>query len=106
MNDCKVFKNTFKEIHPVVLELKKQNANDNVATFLALNIRTKKGQFSTKLYDKKDGFNFSIVRLRYKYSNIPSKMFYSSSSAGILEFEEQYLPTIILFQMFIDAKVV
>ena len=42
MNDCKEFKNTFKEIHPVVLELKKQNANDNVATFLDLNIRTRK----------------------------------------------------------------
>ena len=44
----------------------------------------KEGQFYSKLCDKKDGFNFSIVRLPYKYSNIPSKMFYSTISAEIL----------------------
>ena len=41
-------------------------------TFLDLNIVIKGEQFSTKLYDKRDGFNFSIKWLPYKYSNIPS----------------------------------
>ena len=49
--------------------------NDNVATFLRLDTAVKKGQSSTILYDKREGFNFSIVRLAYKCSNIPSKMF-------------------------------
>ena len=62
----------------------KKDANDNVATFLDLNIRIEEGQFSTKLYDKRDGFNFSIVRLPYKYSNIPSKIFYSTIFAESL----------------------
>ena len=41
----------------------KENEKDNVATFLDLNIKIKKGQFSTKLYDKRNVFNFSTMRL-------------------------------------------
>ena len=56
----------------------KENEKDNVATFLDLNIKIKKGRFSTKLYDKRNVFNFSIMRLRNKHSSIHSKMFYST----------------------------
>ena len=63
MNDSKEFENSFKEIYSAELELKKENTNDNTATFLDLNITIKDGQLSTKLYDKGNGFNFSIVRL-------------------------------------------
>ena len=35
----------------------------------------KAGQFSTKLYNKKGGFNFSIPRIQCKDSKISSKMF-------------------------------
>ena len=83
MNDSKELENSFKEIYPAELELKKENANDNEATFLHINIIIKEGQFSTKLYYKRDGFNFSIVSLSYKYNNMPSKMFYSTISAKI-----------------------
>lgn len=69
-----VNKNSSKKIYPAELEIKK-NVNDNVATFLRLDTAVKKGQSSTILYDKREGFNFSIVRLAYKCSNIPSKMF-------------------------------
>ena len=47
-------------------------------------ITIKEGQVSTKLYDKRDGFNISIVRLPYRYSNIASKIFYLTISAEIL----------------------
>ena len=50
-------------------------------TFVDLNITIKKGQISTKSY----GFNFSMVRLPYKYSNIPSKIFYPTISAEIFQ---------------------
>ena len=39
VNDSKEFKNSFKEI----LKLKKENANDNAATFLNLNIKSEGG---------------------------------------------------------------
>ena len=37
-----------------------------------------------KLYDKRDGFPFSIVRLSYKESNMPSFIFYSTIGAEML----------------------
>ena len=36
------------------------------------------------LYDKRDNFPFSIVRMPHLDSNIPTKMFYSSYGAEIL----------------------
>ena len=39
---------------------------------------------TSKLYDKRDAFNFSVVRLPYKCSNIPSKVFYATIGAEVL----------------------
>ena len=84
INDNYEFEKCYKEIYPSELELKKENKNNSTATFLDLDISIKEGKFETKLFDKRDGFKFSIVRLPFKHSNIPSKMFYSSITAEIL----------------------
>ena len=42
------------------------------------------GHLNTKLFDKRDDFPFSIVRLPFQCSNIPSNMFYASIGAEIL----------------------
>ena len=60
-----------------LITLKKDNENKH------LNITIKERLFSTELYDQRDGFNFPIVRLQYKCSNILSKMFYSTISQEI-----------------------
>ena len=52
MNNNKEFGKSFKEICPEELELKKENPNDNVATFLDLNI-IKKGSFQLNYTIKK-----------------------------------------------------
>ena len=49
-----------------------------------LHLNISDGQIETTLYDKRDAFNFHIVRLPYKDSTIPSKMFFSTISAEIL----------------------
>ena len=36
------------------------------------------------LFDKRDAFNFTIVRMPYTSSNMPSTIFYSSLGAEIL----------------------
>lgn len=71
----KKFENTFKGIYPVALELTKENANFNVETLLGLNITTKEGQFSTKLYDKRDVFDIPVVALQYNIVTSPLKFF-------------------------------
>mgnify|MGYP000386171222 FL=1 len=50
----------------------------NSGSFLQLDIRIEDGLFVYKLYDKRDAFPFSIVRMPYLCSNIPKKIFYSA----------------------------
>ena len=83
-NDYGEFERSFKEIYPPELTLKKENTIDTKGTFYDLDIAVKEGKFDHKLYDKRDSFNFSIVRFPYKDSNIPSKMFHSTIGAEVL----------------------
>ena len=48
------------------------------ATFLDLDITIANNKFVYKLYDKRDAFNFFIVRMPDLSSNIPSTVFYGS----------------------------
>ena len=56
----------------------------NQVSFLDLQITKENGHLNTKLFDKRDEFPFSIVRLPFNSSNIPSNMFYSCIGAEIL----------------------
>ena len=78
------FEINIRNIYPAELELKKENDDDKRATFLDLDIEIRYSKFKTKLYDKRDNFDFNIIRMPYKSSNIPQKMFYSAMSAEIL----------------------
>ena len=83
-NDYGEYEKSFKEIYPPELTLKKENDEDTNATFLDMEITVLNGKFDHKLYDKRDAFNFSIVRFPYKESNIPTKMFHSTIGAEAL----------------------
>ena len=41
-------------------------------------------RYQTKLFDKWDTFDFNIIRMPYKSSNIPNKTFYSAMSSEVL----------------------
>ena len=77
LNDGGMFGNVFKDIYPDELELKVEHEGSS-GSFLHLDIRVEEGQFVYKLYDKRDAFPFSIVRMPYLSSNIPKKIFYSA----------------------------
>ena len=51
---------------------------------LEASIIPEEGSFDYHLYDKRDGFNFFIVRFPYACSNIPSKIFLSTIGAETL----------------------
>ena len=76
INDGLEFSKSYSEIYPTELELKRENANTNYASFLDLDINVIDNKLETKLYDKRNTFKFSVVRFPYKCSNIPSKMFF------------------------------
>ena len=85
INDGGEFERCYKDIYPPELELKKENVGYDNASFLDLDITINENRtFSLKLYDKRDAFPFSIVRLPYLSSNIPSRIFYASVSGELL----------------------
>ena len=86
INDNNEFENCYKEIYPPELELKKENVGYTSGSFLDLMICIENNKFNTNLYDKRDDFPFSVVRMPYLDSNIPSKILYSSFGAEVLRY--------------------
>ena len=84
VNDDKIFENNIHNIYPPELELKKENTGYLSASFLDIDITIVNDKFSLKLYDKRDDFGFSIVRMPYVSNNMPSTIFYSSFSSELL----------------------
>ena len=69
----KKFLDYLKEIYPSQLTVKKANKSDHLADYLDLTfIIDSGGKLSTRLYDKRDDFDFHIVNFPYLSSNIPS----------------------------------
>ena len=84
INDGGTFEKSYKDIYPPELELKKENIGQHEASFLDLNIVVNNNNFDVCLFDKRDSFPFSIVRMPFMSSNMPLKIFYSSVGAEIL----------------------
>ena len=84
INDHNIFFDNIENIYPEELELGKENINDQEATFLDLQIKIIDNQFDVSLYDKRDDFNFDIVRMPHKSSNIPSNVFDNTINAECL----------------------
>ena len=53
------------QIYPTELQLNKANSSDTEAPFLDLNLFIPNGIVSSKIYDKRDGFNFEIVNFPF-----------------------------------------
>ena len=58
-------------IYPTELQLNKANASDTEAAFLDLNLSIHNDIVSTKIYDKRDDFNFDIVNFPFLDGDVP-----------------------------------
>ena len=58
-------------IYPTELQLKRANSSDTEAPFLDLNLCISNGTVSTKIYDKRDDFDFDIVNLPFLDGDVP-----------------------------------
>ena len=56
------FYNMLSQIYPSELQLNKANTSDTETTFLDLHLSIFNGIVSTKIYYKRDDFNFEIVK--------------------------------------------
>ena len=60
------FENMVSQIYPSELQLNKANASDTEAAFLDLHLSISNDIVSTKIYDKRDDFDFEIVNFPFE----------------------------------------
>ena len=63
--DNPYFEQMVGQIYPTELQLNKANSSDTEAPFLDLNLSITNGIASSKIYDKRDDFNFKIVNFPF-----------------------------------------
>ena len=59
------------QIYPTELKLNKANSSNNEAPFLDLTLSITNGIVSSKIYDKRDDFDFEIVNFPSLAGNVP-----------------------------------
>ena len=88
-------------IYPPELEVKETTDTASSASFLDLYLEfDDSGQISTKIYDKRDDFNFKIINFPNMCSNIPASSAYAISqliryaraSSNYSDFLKRHLP--------------
>ena len=84
INDDGEFESNYSNIYSGEFQLGKENTGKHEASFLDLNIKIKDGKFHFGLFDKRDSFTFSIVRMPDKSSNVPYSIVYSAFGAESL----------------------
>ena len=63
-------------IYPAELQLNKAHASDTEAAFLDLNLLIHNDTVSTKIYDKRDDFDFDIVNFPFLDGDVPQRTSY------------------------------
>ena len=69
--DNPYFEQMVGQIYPTELQLNKANSSDTEALFLDLNFSITNGIVSSKIYDKRDDFNFEIVNFPFLDGDVP-----------------------------------
>ena len=72
--DNTYFAQVVSQIYPTELQLNKANPSDTEAPFLDLDLSITNGIVSTKIYDKRDDFNFEIVNFPFLMEMFPAPL--------------------------------
>ena len=64
------------QIYPTELQLNKAKSSDTEAPFLDLNLSITNGIVSSKIYDKRDDFNFELVNFPFLDGDVPGSPSY------------------------------
>ena len=74
--DNPYFEGMVNQIHPPELQLNKANTSASEAPFLDLHLSASNGFVSSKIYDKRDDFDFDIVNFTFLDGNVPRRPSY------------------------------
>ena len=74
------------QIYPTELQLSKANSSDTEASFLDLNLSITNGIVSSKIYDKRDDFNFEMVNFPFLDGDVPRSPSYGVYISQLIRF--------------------
>ena len=81
-----LFDSFIADIYPKELKLNKSNNNDNETAFLDLYLQIKNKHISTKIYDKRDDFNFEIINYPQLDGDVPQLPSYGVYISQLVRF--------------------
>ena len=73
-------------IYPTELQLNRADSSDTEAPFLDLNLYISNGTVSTKIYDKRDDFDFDIVNFPFLDGDVPRRTSYRVYISQLIRF--------------------
>ena len=80
------FDNMASQIYPSELQLNKANTFDTKAAFLDLHLSISNDIVSTKIYDKRDDFDFEIVNFPFLDGDVPRSTSYEVYISQLIRF--------------------
>ena len=87
--DNPYFEGMVNQIYPPELQLNKANTSDTVAPFLDLHLSISNGFASSKIYDKRDDFNFDIVNFPFVDGDVPCCPSYGVFISQLIRFARE-----------------
>ena len=76
------------QIYPTELQLNKVNSSDTEAPFLDLNLSITYGIVTSKIYHKRDDFNFEIVNFPFLDGDVPHSPSYGVYISQLIVLQE------------------
>ena len=84
--DNPYFEGMVNRIYPPELQLNKANTSDTEAQFLDLHLSISNGFVSSKIYDKRDDFDFDIVFFPFLGGDVPRSTSYGVYISQLIRF--------------------
>ena len=84
--DSLYFEGMVNRIYPPKLQLNKANTSDTEAPFLDLHLSISNGFVSSKIYDKRDDFDFDIVNFPFLDGDVPRSTSYGVYISQLIRF--------------------
>ena len=81
--DNTYFDGMVKQIYPSELQLDKANSSSTETPFLDLHLTISDGFVASKIYDKRDNFDFDIVQFPFLDGDIPRATYYGVYISGL-----------------------
>ena len=88
--DNDFFDSMVNRIYPSELQLNKANVSDTKASFSDLHLSISDGFVKTKIYDKRDDFDFDIVNFPFQDSDVPRSTSYGVYISQLIRFARVY----------------